>query len=77
MWSNKLVIFFDTHGIQNLGATMAAAYYGRLPKYPIQCSKPYLHSNDYGFYISNKYQVTHPNGTVYVFDRDQKDAGGR
>jgi hypothetical protein len=53
-------------------ATMAVAYYGKLEKKPIKCSKPYEHYNDYGWYVSNKY--TSPTG--FVFDRSEKDSNG-
>lgn len=54
-------------------AVMAAAYYKRLTPKPITISSPVKHTNDYGWYVSNKY--TAPSGAV--LSRGQKDAKGR
>lgn len=36
-------------------AIMALAYFNILPKWPITCSSPYVHTNDFGSYVADKY----------------------
>lgn len=52
---------------------MAAAYYKKLKPHPITVSRPYSHTNDYGYYVSNIY--TTPSG--YVLNRGQLDSSGK
>lgn len=51
---------------------MAAAYFKRLSPHPMTVSRPHKHTNDYGWYVSNKYKT--PSGKV--LNRGQKDAKG-
>lgn len=37
-------------------AVMVLAYYGILPPWPTYCSTPYVHWNDWGGYVADKYQ---------------------
>jgi len=53
-------------------SVMALAGFHRLPRHPLNISKPYLHSNDFGWYVPSVY-------TAYghTFNREQKDASGK
>lgn len=53
-------------------AVMAAAHYGKIKAHPITVSRPYSHTNNFGWYVSSVY--TSPTG--FVFNRMQKDAHG-
>lgn len=53
-------------------AVMAAAYYKKLAPKPITVSYPHRHTNNYGWYVSNKYKS--PSGVV--LSRGQKDSRG-
>ena len=48
-------------------AAMALAFYNRISAHPIQISKPYLHTNNYGFYVAEKYSL---NQTRWAWDCD-------
>ncbi len=52
-------------------AVMCLAYYGVLPKWTVTCSRPYLHTSDYGRYLCEKYTI---NG--FTFDIGGQDPDG-
>ena len=52
-------------------AAMALAYYRKLTPYPITRSTPYVHTNDYGYYVSSIYTAF-----GYTFNRMQNDSRG-
>lgn len=52
---------------------MALTFWNKLKKHPIIIDFPHRHSNDYGFYVSNKFYA--PDG--FYFNRAQNDASGK
>jgi len=72
---------WDTGNIFNGGwacgptsSVMAVSYFNRIGKRPITTDKPYVHQNDYGWYVSNIYTS---NQTSFIFNRGQTDASGK
>ncbi|WP_161569237.1 C39 family peptidase [Candidatus Oscillochloris fontis] len=53
-------------------AVMALAYYRKIPPQPITISKPTVHTNDYGYYVSSVYTAFN-----YTFNRQQNDSAGK
>jgi hypothetical protein len=51
---------------------MAVSFYKKVPAKSISCSKPWLHTNEFGWYDSQVF--TSPTG--FVFNRTQTDAAG-
>ena len=65
--------FYGSSACGPTSAVMAAAFFKKLAPKPMTISSPTKHTNDYGWYVSNKY--TSPSGTV--LSRGQNDPKGR